>query len=54
MQYTMQYEVVKEKSFSVFCSSVKEKIKEGYVPIGGIAVSDREGWGTTYLQAMVK
>ena len=49
----MEYEILMECSASILQATVRDYIKQGWVPSGGIAFSSGEA-GLVYLQAMVK
>ena len=54
----MSYEIVRGKSSVseapyVFENSVKERMKEGWIPLGGVSTC-REGHFIVYSQAMTK
>ncbi len=47
-----KYIVLSGDSFSIE-TKVNEKIKEGYLPIGGIAVAEKSSVSSRYRQAMI-
>ncbi len=51
----MEYIILKgDNSISELRKKVNEKIKEGYKPIGGIAVAVDPDFNHEYCQAMIK
>jgi hypothetical protein len=48
------YIIVKEYLLQNFTSDVNEKIKQGYIPVGGVTTKNDAGFGNYYMQAMIK
>jgi hypothetical protein len=50
----MDYIILQDPNSDNLAYEVREKIKEGYVPQGGVSIAMVPGGGKLFVQAMVK